>query len=103
MHGRGRQHRHTPRAARARGRGGPRPRLRPDDAGAPPRPARTRVLLDERTAICVRSEVLEGPLAGTGHDLRVEAVDEDLIDDLFAAVRLDLTDVSKHLPWPVGP
>lgn len=75
----------------------------PTTPGHPLAPARTRVLLDERTAICVRSEVLEGPLAGTGHDLRVEAVDEDLIDDLFASVRLDLTDVSKHLPWPVGP
>lgn len=75
----------------------------PTTPGHPLAPARTRVLLDERTAVCVRSEVLEGPLAGTGHDLRIEAVDEYFIDDLFRSVPLDLTDVSRHLPWPVGP
>lgn len=75
----------------------------PATPGHPLAPARTRVLLDERTAICVRSEVLEGPLAGSGHDVLIEAVDEYFVDDLFTSVRLDLTDVSRHLPWPVGP
>lgn len=75
----------------------------PTTPGHPLAPARTRVLLDERTGVCVRSEVLEGPSAGTGHDLRIEAVDDYFIDDLFTSVRLDLTDVSRHLPWPVGP
>ena len=81
----------------------PGPAYSPTTPGHPLAPARTRVLLDERTAICVRSEVLEGPLAGTGHDVRVEAVDEYFIDGLFTSVRPDLTDVSKHLPWPVAP
>ncbi|MGX5359369.1 hypothetical protein [Kocuria sp. KH4] len=81
----------------------PGPAYAPATPGHPLAPARTRVLLDERTAVCVRSEVLEGPLAGTGHDLRIEAVDEYFVDDLFTSVRLDLTDVSRHLPWPVGP
>ena len=81
----------------------PDPAYVPATPGHPLAPARTRVLVDERTGICVRSEVLEGPSAGTGHDLRIEAVDEYFVDDLFRAVPLDLTDVSRHLPWPVGP
>jgi hypothetical protein len=71
--------------------------------GHPLAPARTRVLVDEQTAICVRSEVLDGPLAGSGHDLAIEAVDAYFVDDLFTSVTLDLTDVSRHLPWHVGP
>ena len=66
-------------------------------------PEAFRVRLDVQTGVCVLTEAVGGSIAGRGHDLRIEAVDEYFIDDLFSSVRLDLTDVSKHLPWPVGP
>lgn len=80
----------------------PGPAYVPTTPGHPLAPARTAVAVDERTGVCVRTEVLEGPLAGTGHDVAIEAVDEYFIDDLFHSERRDLTDVSKHLPWSVG-
>jgi len=57
------------------------------------------VSIDEQTGICTASEVLEGPEAGSGHRLRIEAVDDYLNDDLFTPVSFRLTDVSQHLPW----
>ncbi|WP_144791507.1 hypothetical protein [Kocuria palustris] len=75
---------------------------RPVEPGHPLAPAATRVRIDERTGICTRSEVLEGPQRGTGHRLRIEAVDDYLNDDLFTPVSFRLTDVSEHLPWTVG-
>lgn len=73
----------------------------PSEPGHALTPAATRVVVDERTGICVSTTVLEGPLAGAGHRLRIEAVDEYLLDDLFTPVSFDLTDVSRHVPWMV--
>lgn len=42
-----------------------------------------RVRLDVASGICVLTEELGGSHAGTGHEVRVEAVDEELPDDLF--------------------
>ena len=72
---------------------------RPVEPGHPLAPAPTAVSIDEQTAICTASEVLEGPEAGSGHRLRIEAVDDYLNDDLFTPVSFRLTDVSRHLPW----
>lgn len=72
---------------------------RPVEPGHPLAPAATRVGIDEQTGICTSSEVLEGPERGSGHRLRIEAVDDYLNDDLFTPVSFRLTDVSRHLPW----
>lgn len=32
----------------------------------------------------------------------IEAVDEYMLDDLFTRQDFDLTDVSRHVPWPVA-
>jgi hypothetical protein len=42
-----------------------------------------RVRLDVATGVCVLTEALGGDLSGRGHDLRIEAVDEPMPDDLF--------------------
>ncbi|MGY1830003.1 hypothetical protein ACI8AA_06170 [Geodermatophilus sp. SYSU D01180] len=41
------------------------------------------VRLDVRTGVCVWAEALDGTFAGETHDLRIEAVDEPLPDELF--------------------
>jgi hypothetical protein len=46
-----------------------------------------RVRLDVGTGVCVRTEALGGSIAGQGHDLRIEAVDESMEDDLFVEPR----------------
>ncbi|GAA3703376.1 hypothetical protein GCM10023081_44720 [Arthrobacter ginkgonis] len=65
-------------------------------------PYRTRVRIDAVTAVCVSSEVLEGPAAGSGHDLHILGVDEYMLDDLFVEHPANLTDVRRHVPWVVG-
>ena len=65
-------------------------------------PGRTRVRIDAVTAVCVSSEVLDGPDAGSGHDLRILGVDEYMLDDLFVEHPANLTDVRRHVPWVVG-
>lgn len=72
---------------------------RPVEPEHPLLPGPTQVTIDEQTALCTASRVLEGPLAGSGHRLEIEAVDEYLLDDLFTPVSFRLTDVSAHLPW----
>ena len=42
-----------------------------------------RVRLDVQTGVCVWAEALDGTFAGETHDLRIEAVDEPMDDDLF--------------------
>lgn len=74
---------------------------RPVEPDHPLAPAATRVSIDEQTGICTGSEVLEGPERGSGHRLRIEAVDDYLNDDLFTPVSFRLTDVSEHLPWRI--
>lgn len=77
----------------------PRINYRPLEPEHPLVPAPTLVTVDEQTGICTATSVLEGPLEGAGHLLRIEAVDEYLLDDLFTPVSFDLTDVSRHVPW----
>lgn len=63
---------------------------------------RCTVRIDLATGICTGSQWLEGPLAGRGHELRILAVDEYMIDDLFEQPEEPLTDVRKHIRWVVG-
>jgi len=46
-------------------------------------PTAHRVRLDVGTGICVLTEELGGTHAGSGHDLRIEAVDAPMPDQLF--------------------
>jgi len=46
-------------------------------------PTRYRVRLDRQTGVCVATEALDGTWAGSGHDVRIEAVDEPMDDALF--------------------
>ena len=41
------------------------------------------VRLDVGTGVCVRTEALGGSIAGQGHEVRIEAVDEPMGDELF--------------------
>jgi hypothetical protein len=42
------------------------------------------VRLDLATGACVLTEEAGGSHTGTGHEVRIEAVDEELPDDLFS-------------------
>jgi hypothetical protein len=46
-------------------------------------PEAYRVRLDVGTGVCVLTEELDGSPRGLGHDLRIEAADEPLPDELF--------------------
>jgi hypothetical protein len=50
-------------------------------------PEAYRVRLDVGTGVCVRTEAVGGSVAGQGHDLRIEAVDEPMDDALFVEPR----------------
>ncbi|SFT40860.1 hypothetical protein SAMN05660657_00593 [Geodermatophilus amargosae] len=50
-------------------------------------PSASFVRLDVRTGVCVWAEALDGTFAGDTHDLRIEAVDEPMADDLFPRPR----------------
>lgn len=50
-------------------------------------PDATRVRLDVETGVCVWLEQIGGSRAGWGHDLRIEAVDEPMPDELFRRPR----------------
>ena len=80
----------------------PTPRYRPVTEAHPLAPGPTRIAVDTATGVCVYSHVLRGPYAGQGHRLVIEAVDEYMLDDLFTRQDFDLTDVSRHVPWPVA-
>lgn len=88
----------------------PNPGYRPSDPGAPLcRPGRTLVRIDAGTGVCVASHWLEGGPEGNGieeygHWLRILAVDEYMLDDLFLAESMNLTDVRRHISWelPAG-
>ncbi|MDN5853860.1 MAG: hypothetical protein L0K86_13635 [Actinomycetia bacterium] len=54
-------------------------------------PQAYRVRLDLATGVCVLTEHIGGSTAGSGHALRIEAVDEPMADDLF------------QVPPPSGP
>jgi hypothetical protein len=50
-------------------------------------PEAHRVRLDVGTGVCVLTEQLGGATPGQGHDVRIEAVDEPVDDDLFVEPR----------------
>lgn len=78
--------------------------FRPASAGSPLiAPGKTRVRIDRQTAVCVLAEALDGDDAGRGHSLRILAVDEYMLDDLFVEQSMHLTDVRDHIPWIVHP
>lgn len=62
-------------------------------------PGRTLVRIDVGTGICVASCSLEAETAPYGHWLRIIAVDEYMLDDLFLAESINLTDVRRHISW----
>jgi hypothetical protein len=76
---------------------------RPADPEAPLcRPGRTLLRIDAGTGVCVASRWLEDEPAGYGHFLRILAVDEYMLDDLFLAESMNLTDVRRHISWDVS-
>lgn len=76
----------------------------PSDPDAPlAHPGRTLIRIDAGTGVCVASQSLDGDSAGKGHWLRILAVDEYMLDDLFLAESMNLTDVRRHIPWDIGP
>ncbi|SDK73012.1 hypothetical protein SAMN04487916_102310 [Arthrobacter sp. ov407] len=85
----------------------PNPSYRPADPGAPLcRPGRTLLRIDAGTGVCVASRWLDAPGAGNeqngyGHWLRILGVDEYMLDDLFLAESMNLTDVRRHISWDV--
>ncbi|CAH0150688.1 hypothetical protein SRABI83_00707 [Arthrobacter sp. Bi83] len=66
-------------------------------------PGRTRIRVDAGTGICVASEALDGGTQQPGHWIRILAVDEYMLDDLFVAEPVNLTDVREHIQWPPRP
>ena len=46
-----------------------------------------RVRLDVQTGVCLLTAEIGGLTPGAGHDLRIEAVDEPMDDELFGAPR----------------
>jgi hypothetical protein len=83
----------------------PNPSYRPADPSAPLcRPGRTVLRVDVGTGGCVASRRLAGPAGdgpGYGHWLRILGVDEYMLDDLFLAESMNLTDVRRHISWDV--
>ncbi|MHA7222298.1 hypothetical protein ACX80S_08245 [Arthrobacter sp. RHLT1-20] len=80
----------------------PNPGYRPADPAAPLcRPGRSLVRIDAGTGVCVASRWLEDSTEEYGHWLRIVAVDEYMLDDLFLAESMNLTDVRRHISWDV--
>jgi len=57
--------------------------------------------VDLGTGVCVASQSLEAGSEEYGHWLRIIAVDEYMLDDLFLAQSMSLTDVRQHITWDV--
>jgi hypothetical protein len=74
----------------------------PDPGGALCRPGRNLVRVDVGTGVCVASRWLEDESKGFGHWLRILAVDEYMLDDLFLAESMNLTDVRRHISWDIS-
>ena len=61
--------------------------------------------IDAGTGVCVASRWLDGGQGaatepdGYGHWLRILGVDEYMLDDLFLAESMNLTDVRRHISW----
>ncbi len=64
-------------------------------------PGRSVIRVDLCTGVCVASQSLETGTEGYGHWLRIIAVDEYMLDDLFLARSMSLTDVRQHIPWDI--
>jgi hypothetical protein len=64
-------------------------------------PGKSRIRVDLGTGVCVASQSLESGTEGYGHWLRIVAVDEYMLDDLFLAESMNLTDVRRHISWDV--
>jgi len=81
----------------------PGPNYAPADAASPLcLPGRTRLRIDSGTGVCVASEALDGGPARTGHWIRILGVDEYMLDDLFLAESMNLSDVRQHITWEPG-
>lgn len=76
---------------------------RPVDPDSPLCLGRTVVRIDVETAVCVESRCLGDAAAGRGHHLRILGVDEYMLDDLFVAESMHLTDVRRHIVWGGDP
>lgn len=75
---------------------------RPADPAAPLcLPGRSLLRVDVRTGCCVSSQSLEPETEGYGHWIRIIAVDEYMLDDLFLAQSMNLTDVRRHISWDI--
>ena len=75
---------------------------RPADPSAPLcLPGRSRLRVDVGTGICVSSRSLQPDKDEFGHWIRIIAVDEYMLDDLFLAESMNLTDVRRHISWDV--
>ncbi|ACL39238.1 conserved hypothetical protein [Pseudarthrobacter chlorophenolicus A6] len=80
----------------------PTPAYQPWDPAAPLCLAgRTLVRVDLGTGVCVNSRSLELETEGYGHWLRILGVDEYMLDDLFLAESMNLTDVRRHISWDI--
>lgn len=64
-------------------------------------PGGNRVRIDLETGVCVASRSLETATADYGHWIRILAVDEYMLDDLFLAESMNLTDVRRHISWDI--
>lgn len=75
----------------------------PSDPGGPLcRPGRNLIRVDVGTGVCVASRWLEDESKDYGHWLRILAVDEYMLDDLFLAESMNLTDVRRHISWDIS-
>jgi hypothetical protein len=75
---------------------------RPIDPAAPLcLPGRSLLRVDVGTGVCVSSQSLEPETEGYGHWIRIIAVDEYMLDDLFLAQSMNLTDVRRHISWDI--
>lgn len=73
---------------------------RPGDTAAPLcLSGSTRLRVDLGTGVCVASQSLEPGTEEYGHWIRILAVDEYMLDDLFLAESMNLTDVRRHISW----
>lgn len=78
----------------------PNPAYRPADPAAPLcLPGKSLLRVDMDTGVCVSSQSLEAETEGYGHWIRIIAVDEYMLDDLFLAQSMNLTDVRRHITW----
>lgn len=75
---------------------------RPVDPSAPLcREGRNLVRIDIGTGVCVADSWLDGPADSLSNWLKILAVDEYMLDDLFLAESMNLTDVRRHISWDI--